>query len=111
MTKTMDRIGIENVVSPGRVMRVDAAKYTAMKQAVLAVLPTDAPGLTVAELKAALLPHLAPALFPGGEKAGWWLKAVQLDLEAKGVIRREKTTPLRLRRAPGPLSADQGQAS
>ena len=35
-------------------------------------------------------------LDPDGAKAGWWTKAVQLDLEAKGIIRREKVTPLRL---------------
>lgn len=93
------RIEIENFTSPGSKMRVDAAKYEAMKSAVMAVLPSALPGLTVADLKAALLPHLSPELFPGGEKAGWWLKAVQLDLEAKGVVRRENTKPLRLRKA------------
>jgi hypothetical protein len=36
---------------------------------------------------------------PGGATAGWWLKAVRLDLEAKGIVAREKTTPLRLRKA------------
>jgi len=52
----------------------------------------------VAEAKAALLPLLPAALFPGGDKAGWWLKAAQLDLEAKGVIVREPSKPLRLHR-------------
>jgi Family of unknown function (DUF6958) len=47
----------------------------------------------------AVLPHLSATLFPDGAHAGWWLKTVQLDLEAKGVIAREKTTPLRLHRA------------
>jgi hypothetical protein len=99
MTKsTAERIGIENVMSPGRVVRVDAAKYTAMKTAMLAVLPTKSPGLTVADIKQRLLPRLPEDLFPGGDKAGWWLKAVQLDLEAKGLIVREETKPLRLRR-------------
>jgi hypothetical protein len=36
-------------------------------------------------------------LFPGGEKAGWWVKAVQLDLEAKQVIARTPS-PVRLYR-------------
>jgi hypothetical protein len=30
------------------------------------------------------------------EKAGWWAKAVQLDLEAKGVLKRMKGSPVRL---------------
>jgi hypothetical protein len=31
----------------------------------------------------------------GDDKAGWWAKAVQLDLEAKGIVVREATKPLR----------------
>ena len=94
------KVEIENVVSPGRVTRVDRAKYEAMRRALLTVLPRASPGVTVAEAKAQLLPLLPEALFPGGAKAGWWLKAVQLDLEAKGVIHREVNKPVRLRRGP-----------
>jgi hypothetical protein len=43
--------------------------------------------------------HLPEDLYPGGAKAGWWMKTVQLDLEAKGAIVREKTTPLRLHKS------------
>ncbi|UVC14862.1 DUF6958 family protein [Mesorhizobium onobrychidis] len=93
-----EKIEVENVASPGRVVRVDKAKYEAMKGALLAVLPPAAPGLTVAEAKQKLLPLLPQDLFPGGAKAGWWLKAAQLDLEAKGRIEREATKPLRLHR-------------
>ena len=89
---------MENPNSPDRPIRVDADKYNAMREAILAVLPSAAPGLTVAEAKARLLPLLPQTLFPGGEKAGWWLKGVQLDLEAKGLIAREPTKPLRLHR-------------
>ena len=46
-----------------------------------------------------VLEHLPQDLFPGGAKSGWWMKAVQLDLEAKGIVRREKTTPIRLHRS------------
>jgi hypothetical protein len=97
-SKPIARIAIENVVSPGRIVRVDAAKYEAMKKAVVAVLPKKSPGLTSSELKTRVLPLLPEAQFPGGDKAGWWLKAVQLDLEAKGLIAREETKPLRFRR-------------
>ena len=97
MTKvTVRRVAIENILSPGREVRVDADKYDAMKNAILAALPQNAPGLTVAETKEQILPRLPEALFPGGAKAGWWLKAVQLHLEAKGAITREDTKPLRL---------------
>jgi hypothetical protein len=92
------RTQIQNVLSPGHLVRVDTAKYEAMKQALLAVLPSTWPGLTVAEARERLLAHLPDQLFPQGAKAGWWLKAVQLDLEAKEVIVREDAKPLRLRK-------------
>jgi hypothetical protein len=90
------KIEIQNVNSPGRTERVDRAKYEAMRDALLAVLPDAAPGLKVPEAKAALLPLLPDALFPAGATAGWWLKAVQLDLEAKGIIRRAPSKPVQL---------------
>lgn len=98
MPAAAEKIEIENFTSPGRVVRVDRRKYEAMKAALLEVLSAAPPGLTVAEAKAGLLPLLPQDLFPGGEKAGWWLKAVQLDLEAKGAVAREATKPLRLHR-------------
>ena len=96
MPDTDDKIEIESVTSPHRKERVHRGKYTAMRKALIAVLPEDRPGITVAEAKAALLPRLPDELFPGGHKAGWWLKAVQLDLEAKGVIERGSAKPVRL---------------
>lgn len=94
-----EKIEIRNVISPGHVVRVDKAKYMAMREALLSVLPAASPGLTVTEAKAGVLPLLPQDLFPGGEKAGWWLKAAQLDLEAQGIVRREATKPLPLHRA------------
>ena len=49
-----------------------------------------------AQIRAALDPLLDQALFPGGDKAGWWLKCVQLDLEAKGILKRAPGSPVRL---------------
>lgn len=87
---------VESILHPGKLYGVDAAKYAAMRAALLAVLPAFAPGLTVAELGKAVLAHLPQDLFPGGATAGWWVKCVQLDLEAKGLILRTKSSPLRL---------------
>lgn len=99
MTTTKpNRIAIENVLQPGKTYNVDAAKFGAMRDAVLASLPATAPGITVPELKQAALPRLPESLFPGGEKAGWWIKAVQLDLEAKKLIARAAMPPVRLYR-------------
>lgn len=95
----MDKIEVRNVTSPGHVTQVDAAKYNDMKQAVLAVLPSAPPGMTPADVIAGAKAHLSPALFPGGEKAGWWMKCVQLDLEFEGEIRRADKPPVRLWKA------------
>lgn len=91
------RIEVENVLQPGKTYRVDKAKYEAMRTAMWAALPTAAPGLDAKALKAAILPALPEDLFPGGATAGWWIKCVQLDLEAKGTVVREGK-PLRFRR-------------
>ena len=99
MSKSAAKIKIENVLQPGKTYSADPAKYEAMKKAVLAVLPKASPGLTVAEIQDRVLAHLPQDLFPDGAKSGWWMKAVQLDLEAKGVISRTKTSPLRLHRS------------
>jgi hypothetical protein len=89
------KVEMENINTPGRSTRVDADKYEAMKVAFLKILPARSPGLTAAEIGERILPHLPEDLFPQGAKAGWWKKGVQLDLEAKGVIAREVTKPLR----------------
>lgn len=89
-----DKIEVENVNTPGKTTRVDAAKYHAMREAMLAVMPAGEPGLTAAELKDRAKAHLPEDLFPGGATSGWWQKCVQLDLEAKGVMQRHATKPL-----------------
>jgi len=81
-------VTVQNVNVPGDTSRVNAAKYTAMRWALLRVLPSRAPGMTQAEMFAAVKGHLAKHVFPGGAKASWWAKTVQLDLEKKGIVRR-----------------------
>jgi hypothetical protein len=93
-----DRIEVENVNHPGLTARVDATKYAAMRSALLKALPARSPGLTQAEMQQAVLRYLPRAQFPGGAKAGWWAKTVQLDLEAKGLVKREPGKPLRWHR-------------
>lgn len=92
----MERVEVENVNTPGVKTRVQADKYHAMHRALLAVLPDAAPGMKPDEAIAALKPHLPEALFPGGATAGWWMKCLQLDLEAKGVLQRGPKAPVRL---------------
>ena len=57
---------MQNVLSPGRGVRVDKAKFDAMKEAILAVLPPKAPGMTSAELMQHIMPILSNRYFPGG---------------------------------------------
>ncbi len=84
-----EMVEVENVNHPGKTSRVNAEQYLAMKTALLKALPVGRPGLTQAEMGAAVLPYLPEDLWPGGEKAMWWVKTVQLDLEAKGIIDRD----------------------
>jgi hypothetical protein len=100
MPKPDDLTEIKNLNPPGTTYRVNREKYEAMREVLLRVLPADERGLTYDELKAAMLPYLPETLWPGGEKVGWWLKAVQLDLEANGIIRRLPTKPLRWVQSP-----------
>jgi hypothetical protein len=92
------KVRVENVNHPGYRTVVDAVKYAAARDALLAALPQAAPGLTQAEMIDATVAGL-PTSFPGGEKAGWWTKCAQLDLEAKGLIVRDGGKPLRWRLA------------
>jgi hypothetical protein len=96
---TTGRVAIQNVNVPGYTVRVDAAKYQAMRRALLKLLPSSAPGLTQTQMQQALRTQVPRALFPNGGKVSWWAKVVQLDLEAKGLVQREKATPLRWHRA------------
>jgi hypothetical protein len=80
---------------PGYVSRVDAAKYEAMRKVMMKVLPRRAPGMTQAEMWNALAKAAPKSEFPDRGKVGWWMKSVQLDLEARRMLVREDTRPLR----------------
>ena len=90
---------IEVLTREGKPWRVGRAKFEEMARVLMATLPTEPPGMTFAELQKAALPKLDPALFPGGAKAGWWAKSVQLDHEYRGLIVRTKGSPLRFHRS------------
>jgi hypothetical protein len=90
------KVEVKNINVPGHITKVDKAKYEAMRKAMLRALPVRSPGLTQQEIRDAVLPFLPESEFPGGEKVGWWAKCVQLDLEARGlVLRNRKAKPLR----------------
>ncbi|SLN23860.1 DUF6958 family protein [Roseisalinus antarcticus] len=89
-----DRVEVENVNHPGQSSRVDAAKYGAIRTLMLSALPAAEPGMTTDHIKDAIRPDLPQDLFPQGKTLGWWVKCVQLDLEAKGAMVRLPTKPL-----------------
>jgi hypothetical protein len=85
-------VGTPNV--PGYTNFVDAAKYGAMKDILLEVMPSKPPGLTQGEMFEAVRQRKSNATFPGSTDR-WWAKCVQLDLESKGVLTRDGGAPLR----------------
>ena len=89
-----EMVVVENVNCPGRTANVDAVKYSAMKKALLKVLPRKPPGLTQRQMFDAIQAHLSEELWPNGSKSHWWAKTVQLDLEAKNILVRTDNKPL-----------------
>jgi hypothetical protein len=67
---------------------VRSDKYRLVSQAVLELLPENGPGLTAEELVNRLGLVLPVPLFPGTASVRWFLTAVRIDLEARGLIRR-----------------------
>lgn len=80
--------------------RVSPERYEALRGAILRVLPREGDGLTRGELGDRVAPLLSEGLFPHLGSIRWYIKAVQLDLEARGLIERlPGSKPLRLRHA------------
>jgi hypothetical protein len=79
----MAKIEVENVNAPDHKVNLDA---------MMAVISSEP--MTYAAIKEGVLPILSQEHFPEGKTSGWWIKAVQLDLEAKGVVVRHKSKPL-----------------
>lgn len=88
----MAKIEVENVNAPDHKVKLNAEKYGAMYDAIMAVMTTEP--MTYAAIKAGVLPILSQEHFPDGATSGWWIKSVQLDLEAKGKLTRHATKPL-----------------
>lgn len=79
--------------------RIDAAKYEAVKHAILKSVPRSARGIEFMELINAVTDHLPGGKIPGGGSIPWYITTVKPDLEARGLIERiEGAKPQRLRR-------------
>jgi hypothetical protein len=88
-------VDVLNVLRPGKTYKRNAEKYAAARRAYLGFMPSKAPGLTQTEMHQAMKKAL-PAF---GSTAGWWMKTVQLDAEARGEVIRDGGKPLRWRKA------------
>ncbi|MEO1719759.1 MAG: TfoX/Sxy family protein [Pseudomonadota bacterium] len=88
------KVVVLNANHPGHEEHADAAKYYEMRRALMDTLPTIGPGLTHKQIVAEVKTVLDDDLFPAGKASGWWSKTVQLDLEARGLLKRSKTKPL-----------------
>ena len=77
---------------------IDAAKYEAMKAALLTVVPADDAGFPFQDLADAVRPHLPDELFANAS-VNWYVTTVKLDLEARGLVERvDGARPQHLRR-------------
>jgi hypothetical protein len=92
--QTTGKVAVQTPNVPGYTNHVDAQKYAAMRDVILSIMPSKAPGITQGEMFEAVRAKASNHQFPGSTDR-WWAKCVQLDLEAKGVLRRDDGKPLR----------------
>jgi hypothetical protein len=74
-------------------------KYEAVRQAILAMLPAGGEGMTWDALAEMISPYLPENVFRYRGTVRWYVRAVQMDLEAEGVIEQVPgSKPPRVRR-------------
>ncbi|MFK7738754.1 MAG: hypothetical protein AB8H80_00420 [Planctomycetota bacterium] len=77
-------------------VNIDRAKYEAMKQSLLAVIPPEAPGVAFKDLAMLVEPHLQGTAMAPDDSVMWYVTTVKLDLEARGLVARLPGSPQRL---------------
>jgi uncharacterized protein DUF6958 len=93
---------------------VRSDKYHLVSRAVLDLVPEHGSGLTSEELVTALALRLPLSLFPTVASIRWFLTAVRIDLEARGLMQRvgrRKPAHYLARRAPAPFAVIPALAS
>lgn len=68
--------------------RCDAAKYEAVRDAMLTAVPQSDEGIPFKDLPMAIRAQLPAGEIPGGGNISWYTTVVKLDLEARGIIER-----------------------
>lgn len=94
MTGKEDKVEVFNINKPGQSSFVQKDKYEEVKRVLKSMMPDRSPGLTQDEMAKLVIENVSTTVFEDRNRAGWWMKTVQLDLEARTVMIREKTTPL-----------------
>ncbi len=78
-------------------VRIARWKYDAVKEAILAVIPEEGPGLPFKDLAGKVRSALSPEVCSRMGSVPWYTVTVKLDLEARGRVRRvEGAKPQRL---------------
>ncbi len=90
-----EMVEVFNVNIPGVSSRVRKDKYEEVKRVLWTYMPETPPGLTQDEMARLVVEKVSREIFEDAAKAPWWMKTVQLDLEAREVLIREKTRPTR----------------
>jgi hypothetical protein len=78
-------------------VRISPERAALVRTALPRLLPRDGDGITWATLCAGIAPLLPASLFPQPGVVHWYVKAVRLDLETRGVIERVPGVPVRFR--------------
>lgn len=101
----MSTVKAQNVNHPDHQENLKEEKYSVIREAMLATLPDgSSSGMPFAQLEEKVAAYLATKnvpteMFPKPGSVRWYTKAVQLDLEAKGIIERLPTqSPIQLRK-------------
>ena len=91
MTETQERILTQHPAGK-RGVRIEQAKYDAMRRALLKAIPRRASGVAFADLKDLVQPQLHVDVFGPETSVTWYLVAVKQDLEARGLIEQVPKT-------------------
>jgi hypothetical protein len=95
MSGKEDMIEVFNINKPGQSSFVRKDKYEEVKRVLKALMPDTSPGLTQDEMARLVVENVSGSVFEDRNKGGWWMKAVQLDLEARNKRIRQMLEELR----------------
>ena len=99
MTAKRSTIKTKNVNNGVEGAIIDQAKYEAVRQAILAVVPKTGDGILFKDLPKEVAKRVPAEHFPKRGSASWYTTVVKLDLEARRLIERVPgISPQRLRR-------------